>query len=154
MLAREQDLGATVLDKITGVGHLDGPILARQATTMTIERDTRYSDLSVNLCELGGSLVADILANDEISLEEYRKQSQKQNIINNIDGSTEAISIESATIKFPEMTANQVQTQFNALDGSPTRPRATFNFSIDLSMMDVPFLQKFDGQTVYFSGLY
>ena len=57
-------------------------------------------------------------------------------------------------MKFPEMTAAQIQTQFNALDGSPTRPRATFNFSLDLSMLDVPFLQKFDGQTVYFSGLY
>ena len=29
-----------------------------------------------------------------------------------------------------------------------------FNFSLDLSNLDAPFMQKFDGQNVYFRGLY
>lgn len=80
MLQKETDLGATVLDVVPGVKRLDGPILAQRKTDMLIERDTRYSQLSVELCTQGGALLADILQDGETSLAKFREESREQDL--------------------------------------------------------------------------
>ena len=65
---------------ISGVKRLDGPILAQRRTDMVIERDTRYSELSVELCTQGGALLADILQDGETSLATFRKESKEQDL--------------------------------------------------------------------------
>lgn len=73
ILERAPQTGSTVLDVIPGVKSLEGPILLQAETKTNIDGSTRYSDLSVDLANLSGELLATVLENGEDSLTEYRE---------------------------------------------------------------------------------
>ena len=84
----------------------------------------------------GGLALHDVLVDGEESLARYKANSIKQD---SFGKATTAPFIRSqfGEIRFSELTSIEVRTRFNALDGSNTKPRAVF-----------------EGQNVYFSGLY
>ena len=52
-------------------------------------------------------------------------------------------------LKFSQLTAIEIETRFNALEGSNTRPRAMFNLTdVDIN------LQKLAEHNIYFGGLH
>ena len=52
---------------------------------MRIDKHTRYSDLSLELCTLGGELLADILQDGETSLQRYKANKIEQDLSSHKD---------------------------------------------------------------------
>ena len=126
ILNQDEFTGTSVIEITKGVFDA-GDILA-QSQNIPITEETRFRDLSVRLAELGGDLLADILANGDTSLNHFREKSCKQE-----GPPTMARMIKESLgeLSFSELHGEKIQVRFNALDGSNTRPSAAFHITPD-----------------------
>lgn len=116
---------------------------------MPITRQTRFCDLSVRLAELGGELLGDILIDGADSLNAFRRNAKSQDSCDLQASKAPMIKPDFGWLKFSDLTAGEVESRFNALDGSNQRPRAVFNVSNEEAS-----IKNFEGQNVYFGGLH
>lgn len=103
-----------------------------------MDENTRYDQLAHDLSNLGGEGVLKILDD----LESFRAKAKPQDKA--LVTSARMIKPEFGELKFSELSAKDIQTRFNALYGSNTRPR---------SVIKQGFNEKMLGQTVYFDRL-
>lgn len=76
ILNQEAFTGTSVIEISKGV--FDAGNIMAQSSQVPITRDTSFKNLSVQLSELGGELLADILKTGDDSLQNFRAQSRSQ----------------------------------------------------------------------------
>jgi len=103
-----------------------------------MNENTRFSDLSETLAELGGQGVVKVL--QDLPSFKLRGISQDTSKVT----SARMIKPEFGLLKFSELPALEVQARFNALHGSNTRPRCIPNSGLK---------EKYIGQPAYFDRL-
>ncbi len=103
-----------------------------------MNENTRFSELSAKLAEIGGRGVVEVIRD----IEGHRAKKLHQDMAKVT--SAKMIKNEFGHIKFSELSASEIQSRFNALYGSNTKPRATIISG---------FKETFLNQPVYFDRL-
>ncbi|TNV77183.1 hypothetical protein FGO68_gene11837 [Halteria grandinella] len=129
ILNREKVAGVSVIEISKNV--FDAGAILYQAS-VPIAENTRFSELSETLADLGADGVLQILS-------DYQGHRDKR-IIQDQSKVTSAkmIQPEFGLIEFSNLSALDVQARFNALFGSNTRPRAIAKEGLDPKYLDQP----------------
>ena len=115
ILNKERETGVSIIEISKNV--FDAGTIYYQAK-VNIDENTRFDQLSQELADLGGQGACEVINDFE--------KSQKNGIVQDpkLVTSARMIKNEFGLIKFSELAAIDVQSRFNALYGSNTRPRA------------------------------